>query len=226
MTDLHLIYTEAGDDFGWTIESPQIPELIGGRSTGEELVEDTPAIIDWAVDEDASFDEIYAHEQHLIEDPQGRQYLIRWQFNDEGNYDERYQTASRLNYAVTSGMVTPEEFGEHPALPLTGERLYIAVIGTDTLGWIQDQLSDRECCCVLAQHLEDGAVIHPPCAPSGVMQAGLPIEKLGLHRDSTFSEMLDAVLAREVESLWKTQLPSEATREIPSHIVGTKTALS
>ena len=29
MADLHVVYTETGDDYGWTIESPQIPELIG-----------------------------------------------------------------------------------------------------------------------------------------------------------------------------------------------------
>ena len=54
------------------------------------------------------FDRVAAHEQHLVEDPEGHQYLIRWQFNDADNYDARYETASRLNFAVTSGLITPK----------------------------------------------------------------------------------------------------------------------
>ena len=224
MADLHIVYTESGDDYGWTIASPQIPELIGGRATSDELVADTLEIIEWAMDESQSFDRVAAHEQHLVEDPEGHQYLIRWQFNDADNYDARYETASRLNFAVTSGLITPEEWGQHRPLTFTGERLYVVVVGTDTLGWIQDQLSDSEDCCVLAEHLSDGAVAHLPFAQSGMLRNGVNIESLGLNRDSTFSEMLDAVLAREVESMRKTYLPREAVWEIPRHIAGATAA--
>ncbi|MBF9349270.1 hypothetical protein BKG80_18950 [Mycobacteroides chelonae] len=224
MTDLHIVFTESGDDYGWTIESPQVPELIGGRSTSEELLADAPDIIDWATDRQV-FDHIFAHEQHIVADPQGRQYLIRWQFTDDDhNSDARYETAGRLNFAVTSGLITPEEFGQHPALELTGERLYIAVVGTDTLGWIQDQLSDRENCCILAEHLGDGAVANLPFAPTGTLKTGIDVEKLGLTRDSTFDEMRDAVLAHEIESLKKTYIPQDT--EIPRHITGFTGALS
>lgn len=210
MTDLHIIYTEAGDEYGWTIESPQLPDLIGGRNTSEELLADTAEIIEWAMDDDAAYDPVYAHEQHLVYDPDGREYLIRWQFNDEANYEARLETAGRLNHAVTAGLITPGEWGEHAPLSVTGERLYIAVVGTDRLGWVQDQLSDRDNACVLAEHLEDGAVVHLPFAQSGVLRAGLSIELLGLNRDSTFNDMLDAVLAREVDALGKTYLPKES----------------
>ena len=99
---------------------------------------------------------------------------------------------------------------------MTGERLYVVVVGTDTLGWIQDQLSDSEDCCVLAEHLSDGAVAHLPFAQSGMLRNGVNIELLGLNRDSTFSEMLDAVLAREVESMRKTYLPRELFGKFPA----------
>ena len=41
--------------YGWTIASPQIPELIGGRATSDELVADTSEIIEWAKDESQTF---------------------------------------------------------------------------------------------------------------------------------------------------------------------------
>jgi hypothetical protein len=214
----HIVYTETGDHYGWTIESPQIPELVGGRNTVEELVADTEEIIAWAKDAGTEFDRLYVHEQHLVVDPTGREYLIRWQFNSE-DYDARYETAGRLNYAVSNGLADDDEIAQQPVLPTTGERLLIAVVGTDTVGWVEDQLSERAGCCVLAEHTGDGAVVSLPFGITGLLGGRVAsTELLGLNRKSTFREMIDAVLAKELNNLHETHLPPGAVRGIPRHM--------
>ncbi|ANW63973.1 hypothetical protein BCA37_10535 [Mycobacterium sp. djl-10] len=215
---MHVIFTEAGD-YGWTIESPQIPELIGGRDTSDELIGDAGEIIEWAKDPDQTFDEWFGHEQHLVEDPAGRTFLIRWLFNGgDEDYDARVDTADRLNYAVVSGLVNSEEYGRHPQLPTTGECLYICVRGSDTMGWISAQLDDRYDRCVLAQHLGDGGVVHLPFGRAGVLRAGLNTEALGLTDSSTFDEMRDVVMAHEIDGLRQTHLTLKKSKTFPRHI--------
>jgi predicted RNase H-like HicB family nuclease len=217
MTDLHIVYTETGDSYGWTIESPQIPELIGGRDTVEELVADTDEIIEWAKDSGTEFDGLFVHEQHLVVDPAGREYLIRWQFNSD-DYDARYETAGRLNYAVLNGWGDDDEIAQQPVLP-TGERLFIAAVGADTLGWVEDQLSECGGCCVLAEHLGDGAVANVPFGVTGQLgPRGVNIKQLGLNRESTFREMADAVISHELDKLREVHLPPDAVRGIARHM--------
>jgi hypothetical protein len=212
LSDLHLIITESGG-YGWTFESPQLPELIGGRDTSAEVIADIPGVIEWAKEPDDVFDRVFTHEQHLISDPDGRDFLIRFLFSgSDEDYNERHETAGRLNFAVLNGLVTDEEYGLHVPVATTGERLYICVVDSDTLGWIEDQLLEREGCCVLAQHLEDGAVVHLPYGRTGMLPNGIDTGALGLSRHSTFSEMREAVLRREVESLHRTYSAPDAVR--------------
>lgn len=220
MSDLHIVYTETGEAHGWTIESPQLPDLIGGNNSITDLVAETGEIVQWAKHPDDVFDRTFGHEQHLVADPHDRQFLIRWQFDNgefDRDYDARRHTAERLNYAISNGLITGDELAPHPVLHTTGERLFIVVLATDTLGWMMDQLSERTDCCVLAQHLEDGAIINIPFRHR-LLPTAAPIEYVGLTRDSTFTEMVDAVLAREVSELRKTTIPAGATSDLPRHI--------
>lgn len=216
MADLHVVYTETGDDYGWTIESPQIPELVGGRKNAEDLVRDTAEIIAWAKDDDVEYDPVFLHEQHLVTDPSGREYLIRWWFDAEDS-DARYETARRMNSAVHNGFMEADELAQQPVLPTTGERLLIAVVGTDTLGWIEDQLSQRDGCCVLVEHAGDGAVWSVPFGLDGLLgsQRARSTKELGLTRDSTFRDLKDAVVASELNNLRETHLPPDAVDCIP-----------
>lgn len=219
MADLHVIVTESGD-YGWTFETPQIPELIGGRDTTAEIIAELPAIVEWAKEPGETFDQVFAHEQHQVRDPEGNEYLIRFQFNGpDKDYEARHDTAGRINYAVLNGLVTEEERGQHPPVLTTGERLYVCVRDADTLGWIQDQLLEREVSCLLVQHSEDGALLHVPYGRTGQLQNGIDTDALGLNRDSTFAEMAEALFRREVESLRRTYSAPEAVREFDQQLL-------
>lgn len=202
MADLHVIITETAGD-GWTIESPQLPGLIGGRNTTEELAADLGEIIEWAKEPGQSFDRLFVHEQHLVTDPDGNEFLIRFLAGGpEGDYEARHMTGMRLNHGVLNGMISDEGYVKHPPVSITGEQLYVCVRGSDTLGWMQDQLLEREGGCVLAELLDDaGAVINIPFGPAGTLPNGVDINKLGLTRDSTFDEMRAAVIDHELASL-------------------------
>ncbi len=185
----------------------------------DELVVDTEEIVEWAKDDGVEFDRVHMHEQHLVADSSGREYLIRWQLNAEDS-DARYETAGRMNFAVHSGLMGDDEIARQPVLPTTGERLIIAVVGTDTLGWIEDQLSEREGCCLLVEHLGDGAVWNVPFGLAGLLglRRTMSTKELGLTRDSTFRQLTDAVISGEIEHLKKTHLPPHAVDAIPRHV--------
>lgn len=197
MSDLHVIYTESGDEYGWSIESPQIPELVGGRDTITELLADTASILDFAGASESAFDRVVTHEQHAVVDPDGDEYLLRWQISDSDTYAQRYETATHLNAAILDGHYDSAQKAMQPQLATT-ERLLIAVVPADTLGWAEDQLTDGGC-AVLNQHQGDGAIYAIPFGKLGL--GGVPkfdSDDLGLTRESTFAEMLDAVLSGEL----------------------------
>ena len=198
MTDLHIIYSESGEDYGWSIETPQIPELVGGRNTIAELIADTPSIIEFASDPGQEFDRTVLHEQHLVIDPDGDEYLIRWAH--DSHEDERRNTAARLNHSVLNGL-HPEDKPKQPTLA-TGERLLIAVQRDDTVGWIQDQLGSHMACVLSQRDSGSDAIYSIPFGDNGLGGAKRwTLEDLGLTRDSTFSEMFDAVMSSEAKDL-------------------------
>ncbi len=214
MPDLHLIIT-AADGYGWTVESPQLPQLIGGRATAAELVDDLPGIIDWAKDPDTEYDQVFTHEQHVVTTPDGHDFLIRFLTSgDSTDYQARHITGMRLNYAIGNGLLTAEDYTKHPAVATTGERLYVCARGSDTLGWVQDQLLEREVCCVLAEQIDDdGAVINIPYGRDGVLANGIDIDDLGVTRDSTFDELQAAVIGYEIDSIRRSPTRGDAVLE-------------
>ncbi|GHP18848.1 hypothetical protein RN2511_035840 [Rhodococcus sp. NKCM2511] len=199
-TDLHIVYSESGEDYGWTLESPQIPGLIGGRSSSSELLRDTDEIIRFAAPGE-SWEKTFLHEQHSVEDPDGNEYLIRWlvavdgDLEDEDRAEGRQQVAGRLNAAAQAGFPESERAAQ-PVLP-TSERLLIAVLADDTLGFVEDQLGDG--CAVLSQYGGQDVLISIPFGTSGLgtSTGKFSLEELGLTRQSTFAEMYDSVLTHE-----------------------------
>lgn len=198
MTDLHLVYTNYGDDFGWGLSSPQIPELAGGRNTLDELVAATGDILAVAGIDDGRH--MWMHEQHLYVDPTGDEYLLRFAHmdGDEAGNAARVRCAELVLSAVEDGFADDKK-ARQPKL-VTTERLIVAALESDTLGWCLDQL-DEGAGAVFAQQIADDAT------QSVALGTGIPgdvtweMEELGLTRDSTVSEMFDAVYTWEAHHL-------------------------
>lgn len=203
MDNLHLVYTSYGDEFGWSISSPQIPELIGGRNTIDELIRDTDSILEFA--KIGPYEHLYRHEQIAAEDPHGNEYLIRWLSEEDGpefSQDDpmsRLSTAGRLFASVRNGY--SEHLRNRQPLLVTGERLLIAVLGDDTIGFVFDQL-DTDQGAVIAQHRGEDAVYSVPLGiPHDANGWTWRLEDLGLTRDASVETVIDRALDWEANKL-------------------------
>ena len=194
MANLHLVYTRY-DDF-WALESPQIPSLVGGRPTLQELVDDTDVILELAEVSVTDYDAVFPHSQHLVLAPDGTEYLVRIHFDDD---ETRELSAGRVAMSIEQGN---EEHNEdrQPELA-TGERLIIAATGTDHIGWFMDQLRDGEGAIVEWNKLEDFCYSLPLIDQKLGTEETFSLESLGLTEDSTVSEWLDRVISAEASGM-------------------------
>lgn len=182
-----------------SVESPQVPELVGGRATVEDAIADLDEILALAGIDLSAYDRVFKHEQHPFVSPAGNEYLVRITLDDED--EVRETSAGRMVAAIEKGMEDSDEHLErHPVLA-TGERLFIAVIGSDTMGWCMDQL-DRGHGAVIEWNRDGDACWGLPLLPDdGRLNEAYSLEELGLSRNSTVSECLDRVTAREVDDM-------------------------
>ncbi|MDF3316494.1 hypothetical protein [Rhodococcus sp. C3V] len=202
MADLHVIYTSYGDEYGWYLSSPQIPELVGGRHTLPELVHDTPEILRFAGV--PHHDNLFVHLQRHFVDPDGDEYLVRV-LQDENI--ARENAVNRLVSGVLAG--NDDDLKARQPELVTTERLLIAVIDSDRLGWIEDQLGDAS--AMLGIYGGDDLLYSiPMTAGKAEGQVSWSFEKLGLSSKSSVADMLDVVLGKEAQSL------NDGTRGIAS----------
>lgn len=198
MTDLHLIYT-VYEGFV-SVESPQIPELVGGRNTADEMLADLPSILELAGVYRNDYARVFAHEQKHIISPGGNEFLLRVCI--EGSTPEsqkvRMEGAGRLLASIEKGLEDqPDQIERIPQLSTT-ERLLISVAGTDSLGWCLAQLGPADSAVVQWNRSGD-AMWGLPIVSSDLSWNGSDsIENLGLSESSTVEECFDAVLAGEV----------------------------
>lgn len=198
----HLIYTDYGPDFGWSIESPQIPGLVGGRTDLNDLLRDTNMMLEFADApvQDMHAPGVYLHEQHAITDPRGNDYLIRFLTStDAEDNPSRISAASRLQGAVLEGW-SEDEIESQPQL-VTTERLLIAVTAEDTIGWIADQLGEGGCASLSKYNGGDVLLTIPFADGSLGAKSRRTLDSLGLGRGDTFGELANQIIAAEAFDL-------------------------
>lgn len=204
---LHLIYTDYGEEYSPTIESPQVPDLVGGRATFSQLVADTDAILHSAgVERRVGDPGVYLHLQYALVDPFGHEYLVRslaagGADPEPGDAQEARTAAfSRLYGSVVRGTAA-DELDRQPQLA-TSERLLIAVTYQDTVEWIGDQLGEggrASLTCYMGQD----AILTIPFADGSLGSNSVgKLDALGLNSQSTFGQMADKVIAAEAHELY------------------------
>lgn len=197
MADLHLIYTTHGKDGDWSLTSPQCPGYLVRRDTIDQLLSDTPRIVDtWGV---PPHRHVWHHEQHGYVDPEGSGYLIRFVADPGYSNEERHDTAGRLKASIETGF--DSAFKLHQPLLASGEQLLIAVHSADTIGWCLDQLATGNG-AMLSEHRGEGAMYNLPILEDGDFgESRWSIETLGLTRVNSFAELFDRVMAQEAAEL-------------------------
>lgn len=144
---IHLIVRPV--DGGYYVTSPQVPGLAYGRPTMEELRADLNDVLAFALDRPGPF----SLEEHpeLHYDVGGRELVIRLTVDD--HLPERQEALDRIVRALS----LPEQADALVSGPtnLVGERLYICVVPSDTLGWVGEQLDPRGEAATVAVALAD-----------------------------------------------------------------------
>lgn len=139
---IHVMLTDYGQ-FGWGISSPQLPELIGGRDTREELTKDLEGLIVFGGGAADAPRLIHLQRHIMLEN--GDELVIRVAQDDSAV--ERARVALGLTSALSlTGQVTA--MLNVPRRP-TGEALFVCALPSDTLGWFGDQMEDQDSMCVV-----------------------------------------------------------------------------
>lgn len=100
--------------------------------------------------------------------------------------------------SIGSGHIS-ESAARQPKLR-TGERLLIAVVETDTLGWVMDQM-DPDTSATIEMNPHSDIVYAVPILSEDSEFRTKTLEELGLTRDSTAVEVFDAVMAAQVSDM-------------------------
>ncbi len=192
MTDVHVVFTEH-EGFGWSLTSPQAPELIGGRRHVADLLRELPEMLALG---GMSGETLHLHEEKTLTSPGGLEYRVR--FADEGS-DERELVVGRILASIESGS-EDEDADRSPRLP-TGERLIIAVLETDAVGWLFDQVDEGSSASIRRYAGED--VLYGMPISNGTLEYNdaVHLAELGITRKSTILDMIDAVITLEAAGL-------------------------
>lgn len=138
MTDLHLVLTDHGK-FGWTIESPQLPSIIGGRDTYDEAF-----IFARELCEEAGWSPLpefpEVHVQHPVVAKNGFEYLLRTHHSDDPalRWPRMHLTEVLTAHLLLDDIDDVTHAGQPPTA--TGERLLISALPEDKLSWCEAQL--------------------------------------------------------------------------------------
>ncbi|WP_432112205.1 hypothetical protein [Streptomyces sp. YPW6] len=186
---VHVLLTDYGQ-YGWGVSSPQLPELIGGRDSYEDLRRDLAEILEFGgLDASAS---VVIHRQKYVVAPGGDETFVIRIANDEREFD-RFEAGMRL----TGVLNDPRQRSQILAGPKTpsGEQIFICGTPTDTLGWLTEQLLPGEFASVIssvADEMFGGKPIRECIIGHAVEPADkgwMTLSEAGLTAETTLAEL-------------------------------------
>jgi hypothetical protein len=148
---IHLIVRASGDG-GVSARSPQCPGLSVGRPSAAELRADLNDILSFYFNATGPFD-VAGHEENAW-DIDGIEVVVRCAA--DGQYRERTSVAERVLAALRDFRQRADLLSYPP--DRVGEHLFLAVVATDTIGWIASQLDDTGEPAVIAAAVGEGLI--------------------------------------------------------------------
>ena len=179
---LHLIATNE-DGHGWSLVSPQVPGLIYGRPTWEQLRKGMQDVLAFAAAPPLPWQ---IHQQIRGTSLEGVEYQIRVAEDDQDA--ERKTVGDRLQGALQdsqgrAGLLAPSKWSH------SDDVLFIVVLGTDRLGWVFDQVDVRDGKANLIGS-EDSVLIWNTIVSIGdTLPDMATLDEVGLTLDSTVADM-------------------------------------
>lgn len=176
------------DDSCWGVEFPHHPGVTGSRETSGEASRLAETLAQTLLDPEADTVEVSQIEFALDKDGNAYRLIIA-----RDDFDERATIATTAKRMIERD----EPLYVRPVTPIaTGERQVLAVLPTDTVGWILSFIRKGESALVFNW------------SQNGVLQAleisndqdidGVGLNELGITEVSTFDEALRALMGHEV----------------------------
>lgn len=185
MPDLiHAIATDESPH-GFSVTSPQLPGLVYGRPTQQELEADYQSALRYA---GVSEGKVQGHFQRRGVTVGGHEYQVRWA-QDE-HIQARIEGVHRVLVALGNGADGDEMAAEQVA-DAAGVVTFVSCLASDTLGWLADQLDPRGDSLTAAVAVAEQFVYCVNIATGAVDAEGLPsLAELGWEYDMTFGELV------------------------------------
>ncbi|NYH52788.1 hypothetical protein HNR06_002377 [Nocardiopsis arvandica] len=173
--------------YGWGVESPQLPELVGGRDTWEELESDLHSILEFG---GAPPDFVSAiHLQKWLLQNEGPEIAIRCR--RDSHFHSRMEVVKRLAAAVADENQLRQISVDLPRRP-TGEILFVCSVVEDRLDTVFQQLDPRGDALTIAVSVADRMVFTTPVSNSG--EGDRPgwsrVSEIGWDENTTVGELV------------------------------------
>jgi hypothetical protein len=184
----HLIVRRDG---GVHLYSPQIPELIAGRDTPDELFKDLPDIVSFAAP-DLDLRDAIIHQEEVFSVPEG-DFVLRVALDDHASQREHVQRR------IAAALQVPTQVEDMLDAPRTrsGLLLFVCAVPSDTVRTLMEELDPRGDAAVVAASVADELLWTTHVAYDDETRLDWhPLDHWGWTLDTSVAEMLrDGVVA-------------------------------
>lgn len=182
MTDQIRLIVRLSEDGSAYATSPQLPGLLYGRRSINELHRDLDGVLAFHLERSGPFDVSEHHERHY--DLAGGELVVRVAVDEY--HTERAAVARRV--AVIAGMPSQARSLVTAAANRAGEAVYVCALPSDTMGWLAAQLDPRGDALVAALTIADDFLFTLPLAvDDGTRPAWRPY---GASADTRLAEIM------------------------------------
>ncbi len=191
---VHAILTEH-PGYGWSVESPQLPELVGGRDSLLELLVSLQDILAFGGAPDEGY-ELVEHRQRQFT-AHGVDFVVRMRMDE--HQSDRLQVIHRLLAALDDPWQRDEFFDMQPNP--TGDIVFVAMLESEPLRSLTEQLDPRGDVVAVVVPVDQNFVWTTQFAAAATESGWSTLGDYGLNDDSTMAEvrvaMSDVVDPRE-----------------------------
>jgi hypothetical protein len=186
--EYHIIVTDEGD-YGFTLESPQLPGFAFSRPTMSEFQRDYRDALSFA----GVQGRVLGHRQQRFRSPEGREYLIR--YAEDGDREARLEVVARLRAVLA----TDQRFELlDDAETRTGEVVFVAALPVDAIESVANQLDERgDRIVVAAAVVENGVWTTQMGAGSPPDPSWKTLAERGLSFDLTVGDLMKVLSVGE-----------------------------
>lgn len=144
---IHAILTRYAGGTGFSVSSPQLPELVAGFDTDEELEDELLSVLSFG-----GAPQEYQLVKHYQEysSNEGREWFVR--MAHDSRLKDRVTTLHSFSSLIR---VTPDPL-DRATKSTTGEATFVIALLDDTVGWLAEQMAQHGCALTVVVRGREG----------------------------------------------------------------------